>query len=204
MKKLIAASIGAALLLGGCSTTDDAKEGIEKGQTQKETEEQKEIKGKTVEKEGTTDTPEKGSISSPATNGITVGEPNGTTEIIDERIKTVEEVVVQYIESKEKEDLDRYYNLMAKAIVEAEKDNPMMQEIFDNFQIDYLIKEMKVLQLNDKEAKVHILLESKALEKKEGAEYIDGTVGELLTLVPEDGVWKIASSEILKVYPENE
>jgi len=110
--------------------------------------------------------------------------------------QAVKDVIIKNTEAGNDEDVTAYINTMDKDNKNYEHLSDMMNTIFSTYDLNYQVKDMKVIELNNDEAKVQFVQITK---KVKGPTFRDNRIEGVHILHKTDGEWKIYDTQIKKI-----
>jgi PBP1b-binding outer membrane lipoprotein LpoB len=110
--------------------------------------------------------------------------------------QAIKDVIYKNIEAGNNEDVDTYISTMDKDYRNYDRLEEMMNTIFRTYDLKYQVKDIKVIELKDNEAKVQFVQITK---KVEGPRFRDNRIEGIHTLHKTDGQWKIFDTQITKM-----
>lgn len=110
--------------------------------------------------------------------------------------QAIKDVIYKNIEAGNNEDVDAYISTMDKDYRNYDRLEEMMNTIFRTYDLKYQVRDIKVIELKDNEAKVQFVQITK---KVEGPTFRDNRIEGIHTLHKTDGQWKIYDTQITKM-----
>lgn len=110
--------------------------------------------------------------------------------------EAVKSVIIKNTEAGNDEDVAAYINTMDKENKNFSHLGDMMNTIFSTYDLNYQVKDLKVIELKDDEAKVEFVQITK---KVKGPTFRDNRIEGVHTLHKTDGEWKIYDTQIKKI-----
>lgn len=110
--------------------------------------------------------------------------------------KTPEELINANAEYLTKEDFDASMSTVHPASPTYEATANMIKQIFERYDLEYKIENIKVLEQSDDEAKVEF---TQVTKKIKGPDFKDNRITGIHTLKKDGGSWKVYSTEMVKV-----
>lgn len=110
--------------------------------------------------------------------------------------QAIKDVIYKNIEAGNNEDVAAYISTMDQDNRNYERLEDMMNTIFRTYDLKYQVKDIKVIELKDNEAKVQFVQITK---KVEGPTFRDNRIEGVHTLHKTEGQWKIYDTQITKM-----
>jgi len=110
--------------------------------------------------------------------------------------EAIKEVVYKNTEAGNNEDVAAYINTMDKNNRNYDRLEDMMNTIFQTYDLNYQVKDLKVTEIKDDEATVKFVQITK---KVKGPTFRDNRVEGVHTLRKTNGEWKIYDTQITKM-----
>ncbi len=110
--------------------------------------------------------------------------------------QAIKDVIIKNTEARNAEDMEAYAETMDKDNDNFDRMEEMMNTIFKTYDLHYQVKDIKILEIKDNEAKVQFVQITK---KEKGPTFRDTKVTGTQTLHKKDGKWKIYDTQITKV-----
>ncbi len=114
----------------------------------------------------------------------------------DTEEEAIKDVVYKNTEARNNEDVAAYINTMDKDSRNYDRLEEMMNTIFQTYDLNYQVKDLKVTEIKDDEAKVKFVQITK---KVKGPTFRDNRVEGVHTLRKTNGEWKIYDTQITKM-----
>ena len=121
---------------------------------------------------------------------------NGCSNDRAEEEQAVKDVIYKNIEAGNNQDVDAYIATMDKDNRNYDRLEDMMNKIFSTYDLHYQVKDLKVIELKDDEAKVQFVQITKKIK---GPTFRDSRIEGVHTLHKPNGEWKIYDTQINKV-----
>ena len=110
--------------------------------------------------------------------------------------QAIKDVIYKNIQAGNDEDIAAYISTMDKDYRNYDRLEDMMRTIFQTYDLNYQVKDLKVIELKDNEAKVQYVQITKKIK---GPNFRDNRIEGIHTLHKKDGEWKIYDTEIKKI-----
>ncbi len=110
--------------------------------------------------------------------------------------QAVKDVIMKNTAAGNDEDVAAYISTMDKDNKNYDHLEDMMNTIFSTYDLNYQVKDMKVIELNDDEAKVQFVQITK---KEKGPTFRNNRIEGIHILHKTDGQWKIYDTQIKKI-----
>ncbi len=110
--------------------------------------------------------------------------------------QAVKNVIMKNTEAGNDEDVTAYINTMDKENKNFGHLNDMMNTIFSTYDLNYQVKDLKIIELKDDEAKVQFVQITKKIK---GPTFRDNRIEGVHILHKTDGEWKIYDTQIKKI-----
>ncbi|HKB86287.1 MAG TPA: hypothetical protein VKD08_08975 [Ignavibacteriaceae bacterium] len=110
--------------------------------------------------------------------------------------EAIKEVVYKNTEAGNNEDVAAYINTMDKNNRNYDRLEDMMNTIFQTYDLNYQVKDLKVTEIKDDEATVKFVQITK---KVKGPTFRDNRIEGIHTLHKTNGEWKIYDTQITKM-----
>ncbi len=121
---------------------------------------------------------------------------NGCSSDGNSEEQAVKDVIMKNTAAGNDEDVAAYVNTMDKDNKNYDRLEDMMNTIFSTYDLNYQVKDLKVIELNDDEAKVQFVQVTK---KVKGPTFRDNRIEGVHTLRKTDDGWKIYDTQIKKI-----
>ena len=110
--------------------------------------------------------------------------------------QAIKDVIYKNIEAGNSEDVAEYISTMDKNNRNYDRLEDMMNTIFSTYDLNYQIKDLKIIELKEDEAKVSFVQITKKIQ---GPTFRDNRIEGVHTLHKTDGEWKIYDTQINKM-----
>lgn len=110
--------------------------------------------------------------------------------------QAIKDVIHKYIEAGNNEDVAEYMSTMDKDNRIYDRLEDMMNKIFSTYDLHYQVKDIKITELKEDEAKVQFVQITKKIK---GPTFRDSRMEGVHTLHKTNGEWKIYDTQITKV-----
>jgi PBP1b-binding outer membrane lipoprotein LpoB len=108
----------------------------------------------------------------------------------------IKDVIKKNIEAGNNEDVAAYLATMDKDNKNYDRMDQMMSTIFKTYDLNYQVKDLKIIEQTDKEAKVEYVQITKKIK---GPTFRDNKITGVHILHKTDGQWKIYDTQITKM-----
>ncbi len=108
----------------------------------------------------------------------------------------IKDVIYKNIQAGNDEDVNEYMSTIDKGNKNYEHMEQMMNTIYSTYDLNYQIKDLKVTELNENEAKVQFVQITKKIK---GPMFRDNRIEGVHTMRKTDGKWKIYDTKINKM-----
>jgi PBP1b-binding outer membrane lipoprotein LpoB len=120
---------------------------------------------------------------------------NGCSDKSSEE-QAVKDVIMKNTQAGNDEDVAAYISTMDKDNKNFDHMEDMMNTIFSTYDLNYQVKDLKIIELNDNEAKVQFVQITKKLK---GPTFRDNRIEGVHTLHKTSDGWKIYDTQIKKI-----
>ncbi len=108
----------------------------------------------------------------------------------------IKDVIYKNAEAGNNEDVAAYISTMDKEYKNYDRLEDMMKTIYKTYDLNYQVKDLKIIELKDNEAKVQYI---QIIKKVKGPTFRDNKVTGIYTMHKTNGEWKILDSKIIKM-----
>ncbi len=110
--------------------------------------------------------------------------------------EAIKDVIYKNTEAGNNEDVAEYINTMDKENKNYDRLEQMMNTIFQTYDLNYQVKDLKVIEIKDNEAKVKYVQITKKIK---GPTFRDNRIEGIHTMHKTNGQWKIYDTQITKM-----